>query len=139
MVHDKRSKSRSPGARRGDRHAGAGTSRPKRWEFKPDHMPRFERILYTVLAVALVIYAVYGVGRGDLFVPGKHGRHLHLRGASAWLMLGAAVLAGASLLSEVASHYDKRDNERDYRRLVTRSRRLALGCLILSVLVHLYG
>ena len=81
----------------------------------PNQIPSGERTSHVLLSLALFAYGSYGVRVNDLYVPGKHGRGVHLHDTPAWVMYGAMICACLVMLSVVLDHYDRRNNERHYR------------------------
>lgn len=88
--------------------------------YRPNEIPRWERIARIIGAVALIAWGTFGVARNDLLWLGTFDSNIHLRGASAWLMFGAMNCAAANLLVVVIDHYDRRNNEHVYRILKKR-------------------
>jgi hypothetical protein len=80
----------------------------------PNHISIVDRISYIVFSVLLFSYGTLGIKFNDLYIPGKHGRGIHLHDAPAWVMYGAMICACLVMLSVIVDHYDKRDNERLY-------------------------
>lgn len=83
--------------------------------YTPNHIPLKTRIWHTVASIALLVYGSIGLYLDDLYLPGKSGNGLHLHGNAALVMYGAMLCAALNLSSVVLDHYDKRDNEGDYR------------------------
>lgn len=82
----------------------------------PNHIPRGLRAKYIVQASLLAAYTSYGLYVDDIYIPGKRGPGLHFHGVAA-LLISAAVLAAVLNMSSVlVDHYDKRDNELNYKR-----------------------
>jgi len=100
----------------------------------PNEIPAGERWSSVGLSVFLLLYGGWGVGRNDLYVPGKRGPGVHLHDGAAWLLFAAMICASAVMLSVVADHYDRRDNERHYRAFATWFRWLGWVCAGLSML-----
>lgn len=100
----------------------------------PNEIPAGERWSSIGLSVFLLLYGGWGVGRNDLYVPGKHGPGVHLHDGAAWLLFAAMICASAAMLSVVADHYDRRDNERHYRTFAALFRWLGWACASMSVL-----
>lgn len=84
-------------------------------EYVPNHIPLKTRIWHSVISVTLLIYGSIGLYLDDLYLPGKYGNGAHLHGNAALVMYGAMLCAALNLLSVVADHYDRRNNELDYR------------------------
>jgi hypothetical protein len=49
-------------------------------------------------------------------MPGKRSKGIHLHDVPAWVMYGAFICACLVMLSVVVDHYDKRNNETNYKR-----------------------
>ena len=81
----------------------------------PNHIPTSERIGYIIFSLLLLGYGTYGVWENDLYVPGRRSRGIHLHDATAWMMYGAIICACLVMLSVVVDHYDRRNNETNYR------------------------
>jgi hypothetical protein len=61
---------------------------------------------------------------------------MHLQGLPAWLAGARLASAAANLLSVVADHYDKRNNENQYRSFARWSFLAACGLLVWAVFLH---
>jgi TRAP-type C4-dicarboxylate transport system permease small subunit len=81
----------------------------------PNEIPREERRTNIIFSVLLFAYGSYGVWVNDLYIPGKRSRGVHLHDVPAWIMYAAMICACFVMLSVVADHYDRRNNERHYR------------------------
>jgi hypothetical protein len=104
--------------------------------FSPNHIPAKERVTNTLFAVFLLAYGGYGIWVNDLFIPaGKHGNGIHLHNLSAWVMYGAFICASLVMLSVVVDHYDKRDNEINYKRFADTFRVIGWNFFILSLII----
>jgi hypothetical protein len=101
----------------------------------PNLIPARQRVQHVIASLFLIGYGGYGVWRNDLYLPGKRsGQGVHLRDEPAWLMCAAMVIACLVLLSVVVDHYDRRDNERLYRRVATGGEWLGWGLFAGSLL-----
>ena len=80
-----------------------------------NHIPKGERILNIILSLALLTYGVFSLMIDDLYIRGKRSGGIHLHGVSIWIMFAAFLCGAANLLSVVLDHYDKRNNETNYR------------------------
>lgn len=83
--------------------------------YTPNHIPKGERIKNIIFSLALFAYGTYGVWVNDLYLPGKRTKGVHLHGIPAWIFYSAIISACLVMLSVVVDHYDKRNNEIDYR------------------------
>jgi hypothetical protein len=87
----------------------------KNGRYVPNHISSNERIVHVVLPLLLFAYGTYGVWANDLYIPGKRSRGIHLHDSPAWTMYGAIICACLVMLSVVVDHYDRRNNETNYR------------------------
>jgi hypothetical protein len=99
-------------------------------------VPLLQRIAYACLAVALVCYGAVGVLTDALWVPGRRTSGLVLAGIPAWLAMASLCIGALGLLSVVIDHYDRRNNEQQYRRFQSATRLLSLGCLVVAGAWH---
>lgn len=83
--------------------------------YTPNHIPAGERTQNIVFSILLFAYGTYGVWVNDLYIPGKRTRGIHLHDVPAWIMYGAIICACLVMLSVVVDHYDKRNNETNYK------------------------
>jgi len=83
-------------------------------EYRPNRIPLYERVFHVLASAFMMGYAIYSVRKNDFFLRGR-GSSIHLREFPAWVMAGAFLCACAVMLSIVIDHYDKRNNEYQYR------------------------
>jgi TRAP-type C4-dicarboxylate transport system permease small subunit len=83
--------------------------------YTPNHIPANERVWNVISSIFLFLYGTYGVWVNDLYIPGKRSRGIHLHDVPAWIMYGAIICACVVMLSVVVDHYDKRNNETNYK------------------------
>jgi DNA-directed RNA polymerase subunit RPC12/RpoP len=89
---------------------------PKDTEHLPNNIPLTERISLVLSAIALFFYGTCGLYKDDIRTPGKvriPGIHLH--GTAALICYFSIIIACCVMLSVVADHYDRRNNERKYK------------------------
>ncbi len=79
----------------------------------PNVVPRTERLIYFVLSILLVFGGAKGLSNDDLIMVTKRHVH-HLHGKEAAIMYGAYIFAALCMVTIIADHYDKRDNEDVY-------------------------
>ena len=84
--------------------------------YKPNHIPKNERIFNALWGTGLLVWSTYGLIVGELIFPGRRGREdtvfteLGLYFVAAGMVLGAA-----NMFLLIVDHYDKRDNEINYK------------------------
>lgn len=83
--------------------------------YAPNHIPRTERIFYAVVSAILLVYGVVGLWIDDLYLPGRRTEGVHLHGVPAWVMFAAFLCACANMLSVIVDHFDRRNNEINYK------------------------
>jgi uncharacterized membrane protein len=88
----------------------------------------------------IIAYTIASLVSDDFYVwlPSRRGRSVsvHLYGSAAWLAAAAAMAAASNLLSVVVDHYDKRNNETNYRAYARWSLVLAVTLLMLAFVAH---
>lgn len=100
---------------------------------QPRSISTQERVWHVVLATCLLTYGGIGLYLGDLFIPGKHSRGIHLHGTAAWIMFAAFICASLNLLSIFADHFDSSDGERLYH-ILARATQIAGWALFIGAL-----
>ena len=103
--------------------------------YTPNHIPEKERITLTIFSVLLFAYGTYGVWANDLYIPGKRSRGIHLHDVPAWIMYGAMITACLVMLSIVIDHYDRRNNETNYRAFAEAGKYAGWGLFALSLIM----
>ena len=103
--------------------------------YTPNHVPANERLQNIVFSILLFAYGTYGVWINDLYIPGKRSKGVHLHDVPAWVMYGAIICACLVMLSVVVDHYDKRNNETNYRLFADVFRFLGWGVFGLSLIM----
>lgn len=87
--------------------------------YTPNHIPAKSRWLHSIFALGIVAYGAWGVWVDDLFLPGRRGPGIHLHGTPAWVMFGAMTCASALMALVVVDHYDRRNNEHNYKAIAS--------------------
>lgn len=100
----------------------------------PNHIPSGERTTNIILSGILFLYGTFGVIIDDLYIPGKRRSGTHFHGEPAWILYGAFLCAVANMMSVVVDHYDKRNNETNYK-LFARVTQIAGWTLFVLALV----
>lgn len=103
--------------------------------YTPNHIPADERLRNVAFSILLFAYGSYGVWINDLYIPGKRSRGIHLHDVPAWIMYGAIVCACLVMLSVVVDHYDKRNNETNYKLFADVFKFLGWGFFALSLIM----
>jgi hypothetical protein len=103
--------------------------------YVPNVVSLEDRLRKTGLALAMLAYAAYGAWSNDLYVPSKHGRGIHLHGDGTRLAFVAACFAAIAMGTQILDHYDRRDNERTYRRIADVAGWIGVMVFIAAVLV----
>ncbi len=101
--------------------------------YVPNQIPPGQRRVYLGLSTLLIAYGSYGLWFDDIFVPGRRSS-MHFHGAAAWCLYGAILCACLVMLSVVVDHYDRRDNEKSYRRFALIGQCLG-GALLIAAIV----
>jgi hypothetical protein len=89
---------------------------PPQSEYRPNAYSKGDLLFSAATVLVLVLWGGWGVWVDDLVMPARRGV-LHLQGLSAWLMYAAWLLAASSFVAIVVDHFDKRNNEKHYKRI----------------------
>lgn len=89
---------------------------PHQLEYRPNAYTKGDLLFSVATALVLVLWGGWGVWVDDLEMPARRNV-LHLHGLSAWLMYAAWLLAASSFVAIVVDHFDKRNNEKRYKRI----------------------
>jgi hypothetical protein len=106
--------------------------------YTPNHIPVETRWAHVLVSGGLIIYGLIGLWLDDLYMPGKRGRGLHFHGLAAQILFAAFVSGCCNLLSVVVDHYDRRNNETNYRLFAQVTSILGLGLLVAALVVGLW-
>jgi hypothetical protein len=101
----------------------------------PNHIPAEERVTNTLFSILLLAYGTYGIWVNDLYIPGRRSRGIHLQDVPAWVMYGAFICACLVMLSVVVDHYDRRNNETNYKKFADTFRGLGWSFFVLSLIL----
>lgn len=111
-------------------------------DYTPNQIPASERFLNVLYAMIIIVIGGIGLFTGELLLPGKRSSGptgVSMQGLSAWLMYAAMFCACAVLLSVVVDHYDRRNNEINYRRFAEIGKILGWVLFFLSLALHAFG
>jgi hypothetical protein len=93
----------------------------------PNFIPLRQRLGYGLATVVLMGLAAYSLYFGELPLTSHRTPGVSLMtGPALWFMIPALGLGCIAFLSLIVDHYDRRDNERVYRTVVTWCTRAAL-------------
>ena len=85
-------------------------------EFKPNHIPKKTRIFNVIWACVLIFLAIYGWLSGSFYFPGRAGSNgVTFTSLGLILFICAFITAAINALLVVVDHYDKRNNETQYK------------------------
>lgn len=111
------------------------TGRP----YWPNDIPLVERVRNVLLSSALLAYGTHSLWIDDLHLPGRHSDGIHLHGTAAQIMFLAMLCACANLISVVADHHDRRNNQASYRRFARGSQIASWIAFGLALFVDFWG
>jgi hypothetical protein len=89
---------------------------PPQVEYRPNAYTKGDLFFSAATVLILVFWGSWGVWVDDLMMPAKRST-LHLHGVSAWLMYTSWLLAALSFVAIIVDHFDKRNNEKNYKRI----------------------
>lgn len=111
-------------------------------DYSPNHIPRAERFINVVYSLALIALGGVGLWSGKLLLPGRRiggPNGLELGGLPAWAMYGAMLCACLVMLSVIVDHYDRRDNEINYRRFAQTFKFIGWALFVASLALYAFG
>ncbi|HHI5411747.1 TPA: hypothetical protein ACPXMY_003217 [Vibrio metoecus] len=82
--------------------------------YKPNVIPQNIRILFLSIAAGLVLYGLFGINHGEIYLPSKRGHGVTFIGDSIFVLFGSFVVLAICCIIIVVDHYDKRNNEHLY-------------------------
>jgi hypothetical protein len=103
----------------------------------PNDIPINERILNIIISMSFLAYGLYGLYKGEIYIPGKRGDGMHLYGEAVWIMLAGLICGAIVFISVVLDHYDKRDNEHKYYKFGSAVKYMGIGCFSLAIIWEL--
>ncbi len=107
-------------------------------KYEPNKIKGKARAINTILTLSVLSYISYGVLIDRLVLPAKRGRTIEFYGLAADVILIAAIFMSVNLLSYVADHYDKRDNESVYKKIRAYSSRLGWITFFTAMLIGVF-
>lgn len=110
----------------------------KQRAYRPNHIPEEHRTRNILFSLFLIIYGTIGVIIDDIFIFSKRSRGIHLHGLPCKVMYGAMLFGAISLLTVVIDHYDKRNNETNYRFIEKSTRYIAWFLFFLSFIIEIF-
>lgn len=103
-----------------------------------NHIPSSERVVYIILSGIIVSYGTAGILHDDIYLPGKRGRGTHFHGEPAWLLYLSFLFLAMNLLSIVIDHYDKRNNQTNYKKFARITEGLAFVFFLLALVLDAF-
>lgn len=84
-------------------------------DYSPNHIPITLRFLCVIWVICLAFYGWVELAIGYTYIPSKHGSAFFVSGFPTLLIAFAAFLWAVAALLTLIDHYDKRNNEEDYK------------------------
>jgi hypothetical protein len=107
--------------------------------YKPNRIPLSERIAYIFFSILIFSYGTAIVIFDDFSVTNRRGDLvIQLDGFPLWIFYGAMLSVVALLISMVLDHYDKRNNEKNYKRFAKVTIILAISLFVLAILLQYF-
>lgn len=105
--------------------------------FVPNQYAPAERIIFLVIGVALIWWALDGFLDGEMYLPGRK-EGIYLRdGLAVVLGVVGALTGGIACFSALVDHYDRRDNEKKYREFFVFCKYVAIAAITSAVVLQL--
>jgi hypothetical protein len=103
-----------------------------------NRLPVDTLVLRILLCIPLTYCGVSHFSSGELSLPTKSGREMHLHGVSARLMCAAILVASAVVWSTVAGHFYREGVYRHSRMFAARGKVLSVVLGLLALLLYLF-
>lgn len=81
--------------------------------YNPNVISTNIRLLFLSIAAGLVLYGLFGLYHGEIYLPSKRGSVIFI-GDSIYALFGSFLVLAIACIIIVADHYDKRNNEHLY-------------------------
>lgn len=105
--------------------------------YNPNRIPKWERNINILFSTILLGYGIFGLIIDDLYIPGKRGTGIHFHGIATWILFGAFLSGVANMMSVVVDHYDKRNNEKNYKLFSRITQILGWTLFVIALIVDL--
>lgn len=112
---------------------------PSYLEYRPNRIRLRARVFVAFFAAILIAYGVHGLFIDDIFIPGRRSAGIHFQGLPAICLFSAMCLAASAYIALIVDHYDRRDNEATYQKIVNVLCLLALVAFVCANLLHFAG
>lgn len=109
----------------------------KKSEYKPNALPRGERVWNLCMSVLLLAYGSAGIYTARMNIRSRGRVLVALQEGPAWLMGAAAICGALVLLSLVLDHYDRRNNEHHYQAFKWIAVRIGWALFVAALIAHL--
>jgi hypothetical protein len=86
-------------------------------DYTPNHLHPLERFAALFWACGLIGFSFSGLSEGEVPIVGGRGSGIYVGGAAKWMMIAGNLMLAAAALVAVVDHYDRRNNERQYRQV----------------------
>lgn len=100
--------------------------------YSPNHISTKERTKCILLAAALLMYGVFAWYRGEVYIPDRSGDGIRFTVTACTLIYCGLITGAANCISVVVDHYDKRNNEANYRKFAMVTRTVSIALLALG-------
>ncbi|MDM7862299.1 hypothetical protein QTP81_16955 [Alteromonas sp. ASW11-36] len=105
-------------------------------DYTPNHFSVKNRLTRLCLILVLLIYGGYGMINGELYLSYQRAE-ITLQGPSIYLAFASFCIGAIYLGLAIVDHYDKRNNEHEYRRLEAIFKGLAILILLVALCTHI--
>jgi hypothetical protein len=107
----------------------------RRWRrpaYVPNHVPFGDRLIFGLLSLTWITWAVIGLLSGHMFLMVSRHGPIHFSGIPAVLFSLSVMASAAASAVKIVDHYDRRDNEDSYKKTRQWIWYAALALLLLS-------
>jgi hypothetical protein len=104
---------------------------------QPNKIPWQTRLYYMIASPVLLLYGTFGLIYDDIYIPGKRSRGIHFHGYTAIIVYFVFLFAISNMVSVIIDHFDKRDNEINYKYFAKVTSGIALALFVVAFVVQI--
>lgn len=114
-----------------------GVDRTNYGQYTPNEVNPILRFFYILTSIVIILIGVNGLINDDLYIKIGYKPGIHFTGNAAIIMFFSLVCLIANLISFVIDHYDRRRNEKYYKKFRKWTEILGWVTFVLAILIQL--
>ncbi len=114
-----------------------GVDRTNYGQYTPNEVNPITRFFYILFSVVIIIIGVNGLIYDDLYIRVDYRPGVHFTGKAAIIMLFSLICLTANLISFIIDHYDRRRNEKYYKKFRKWTEILGWVTFIIAIIMQI--